>query len=455
MDLPTESMVSRGPSGASSRRRGIALPSAMFALVAAGILAAGMFAFADLAGKATMNQERSTRAMHVAEAGLYHAVSLLRGSLRMHNFNRIFRGGDGLLATADDGTLNIGGTYPGFLAADQIPLAGRAFEGGTYFVTVTDDPPAADGDANAMIDLNGRVVVRCRAVMADGSSADVSAIVGSIPQPGFAADGNAAFAGSPNIFGPCGGAHANGNISSTGGGPDIATQVSATGTVTGSWHLHDGSNAPKVPGADPIDIPDLTPADYCTGTQADFRLLPGGVAQNSAGGGIAVPLGWAWEPATLTWRLTGVAGVPLTPPGGTYCVTGNAYVQGAVGTAAAPRVMSVIASGSIRIEGTPYIRADHDDGILALAGGDLYLAGNAAAGATSYSGMLYARAQCVATGNFVAVGQLLCANNAQPLGATEWSAVHDIAGNFSLSFDCSANVFNKRRVLYWYPRIGT
>jgi hypothetical protein len=116
--------------------------------------------------------------------------------------------------------------------------------------------------------------------------------------------------------------------------------------------------------------------------------------------------------------------------------------------------MSVIATGSIRIEGTPYIVADQDDNILALAGGDLYLAGNAAAGAISYSGLLYARAQCVATGNFTATGQLICANNAQPLGATEWSATHSISGNFVLNYDCSANVFNKRRVLYWYPRIG-
>ena len=446
-------MVTPGSSGESSERRGIALPSAMFALVAAGILAAGMFAFTDLAGKATLNQERSTRAMHVAEAGLYHSVSLLRGSLRMHNFARIFRGGDGFAPNADDGTLTVGASYPGFAAADQIPVAGRAFDGGTYFVTVTDDP--ADGDGNPMTDLNGRVLVRCRAVMADGATAEVSAIVGSIPQPGFAADGNAAFAGGPQILGPCGGAHANGNISSTGGGPTIGTQVSATGTVTGNWGAPGGGNAPKVPNAAPIDIPDLNPADYCTGAQADFRLLPGGVVQNGAGTVIVPPAPWGWfyTAGTLTWELDG--NTPAgSPPAGTYCVTGNAYVRGAVSTAGAPKAMSVIATGSIRIEGTPIMRPDHDDGILALAGGDVYLAGNAAAGVTSYSGLIYARAQCYARGNFVASGQVICANNAQPLGATEYAVTHDIAGNFTINYDCSANLFNKRRVLYWYPRIG-
>jgi hypothetical protein len=452
MDLPTEPMVTRG-SSESSKRLGIALPSAMFALVAAGILAAGMLVFADLAGKATLNQERSTRAVHVAEAGLSHAVNVLRTTLRMHSFTRLLRGVDNFIPTADDSLLTNGAGYPGFTAANAMPLAGTAFEGGTYFVRIWDDP--ADGDLNPAIDLNGRVLVRCRAVMADGSTAEVAAIVGSIPQPGFAADGNAGFAGGPTIGGPCGGAHANGNISSIGGGPTINTQVSATGTVTGSWSKPDGTAAPKVPGADPIDIPNLNPADYCTGAQADFRLLPGGIVQNGAGAVIVPPAPWGWTytAATLTWTVNG--GVPAgSPPAGTYCVTGNAYVQGAVGTAAAPKAMSVIATGSIRIEGTPYMRADHDDGILALAGGDLYLAGNAAAGATSYSGMLYARAQCLATGNFVATGQLICANNANPVGATEWTATHDISGNFTLNYDCSANVFNRRRVLYWYPRIG-
>ncbi len=424
--------------------RGIALPSAMFALVAASILAAGLFAFADLGAKATLNQERATRASQVADAGIAHALSLLRGQLRMHNFTRILRGSDNFIPTADDSLF----INYGLAANDQIPLAGKAFQGHTYFVSVRDDP--SDGDANASTDLNGRVLVRCRAVTGDGATAEVAAIIGSVPMPGFAADGNAAFGTGPDILGPCGGAHANGNISSTGGGPIINTQVSATGTVTGSWSLPDGSTAPKAPNSAPIDIPDLNPADFC-GADADFRLLAGGVATNGAGTGIAIPAGWTYNVGTLTWSLAGVAGVP---PVGTYCVTGNAFVNGSVGLAATPKQMSVIATGSIRIEGTPYMVADHPDGILALAGGDLYLAGNAAAGSTSYSGMLYARAQCLATGNFVASGQLLCANNAQPLGATEWTAVHDVTGNFTLRFDCSANVFNKRRVLYWYPRIG-
>jgi hypothetical protein len=50
---------------------------------------------------------------------------------------------------------------------------------------------------------------------------------------------------------------------------------------------------------------------------------------------------------------------------------------------------------------------------------------------------------------------MMCANGAQPAGAINWAAGNTITGNFSLTFDCSGNVFNKRRILFWYPRIGT
>src|SRR3712207_2526727 len=116
-------------------RRGLALPSAMFALVAIAVLLAGIFVFADLNAKAVENRERATRAVHVAEAGVNHAVGLLRGSLRSRSFTQILRGNDNTVNTADD-SLFI--DWPGLTAQDQIPLAGQNYQGHTYFVTVRD-----------------------------------------------------------------------------------------------------------------------------------------------------------------------------------------------------------------------------------------------------------------------------------------------------------------------------
>jgi hypothetical protein len=425
-----------------NNRRGLALPSAIFTLVALSVLAAGLFTFADLGAKSVRNRESAARAVHVADAAVNHTLGVMRGGLRMQSFSRILRGSDDVISTADDSLL-VGWALP---AQDEIPLAGKTFQGHTYFVSIRDD--AADGDANPATDLNGRVRVRCRAVTADGATAEVDAIIGAVPMPAMAADGNVGFAGNPTIAGACGGAHANGNLSSTGGGPTISTQASATGAVSGNWRLPDGSPAPKVGGQPEVVIPDLNPMDFCAG--AEFRLLSNGSVTNGFGGLIAVPAGWAFNAGTQTWSAT--AGVQVD---GTYCVQGNVSISGNSGSAAAPRRMSILATGSIEIAGTPVIIPDHDDGILLMAAGDVTIAGNPSGGVTNYQGMIYAAAQCAASGHASMFGQLLCANGPQPAGATQLVTGHSVSGNFTLTFDCSANVFNKRRVLYWYPRMGT
>jgi len=431
-------MESRAP---RKDRRGLALAAAIITLVVLSVLASGLFMLANLSAKAVRNRESAARAMHVADAAVNHTLGAMRGTLRMHSFSRILRGSDNVVSTADDQLL-VGWGLP---AGDEIPLAGKIFQGHTYFVSIGDD--AADGDANPATDRNGRVLVRCRAVTADGATAEVEAVIGATPMPAMVADGNVGFAGNPTIAGECGGAHANGDISSAGGGPTISTQATATGMASGNWKHADGTPAPKLGGQPEVPVPDLNPMNYCA--DAEFRLLSNGTATTGAGMPIAVPAGWSYNAGTLTWSVTG-ANVD-----GTFCVQGNVSISGNTGSAAAPRAMTILATGSIAVTGTPVIVPDHPDGILFMAGGDVSVAGNPTAGADSYTGMIYAGAQCSAAGNATMFGQLLCANGPQPAGATELVTAHSMSGNFVLTFDCSANVFNKRRVLYWYPRIGT
>ena len=441
MSLATRRHLAHARGSNGSGQDGIALPAAMFAVVAAGILGGAMLTFATLSTRATLNQEHATRAVQVADAGVAHALGLLRGSLKSHTFSRVLRGGDNIFPSADDSLfLNYG-----LPAADEIPLTGKNLQGHTYFVTVRDDP--ADGDMNASTDLNGRVLVRCRVLTNEGASVEVTAILGATPMPAMAANGNVNFSGSPQVRGACGGAHANGNIHASGGGPIISTQATATLAATGTWRLPDGSPAPVLSGQAEVGIPNLNPMDYCAG--AEFRLLSTGTATNGAGMLVAVPGGWTYNAGTKVWSLAGGASVD-----GTYCVQGNVEVSGNTGTVATPRRMTILATGSIDVTGTPFITAEHEDGILFMAAGDVRVAGNPSAGAYNYQGMIYAAAQCVAAGNATMFGQLLCANGPQPLGATEYAVSHSMSGNFVLTFDCSSSVFNKRRVLYWYPRIG-
>jgi hypothetical protein len=353
------------------------------------------------------------------------------------------------LTQADDSLFVGWGLAPG----DEIPLAGQAYQGHTYFVTIADD--AADIDGNAKSDMNGRVRIWCRAVTADGATAVVEGVIGAVPMPGIAADGNLAFSGGGvTVAGACGGVHANGDLSSTGGGPVIGTLASATGTVSGNYTLPSSTPAPKVPGADEVVIPDLNPMNYCAG--AEFTLLvTGGAPFWRDGAGPPTPghpPGWTYDHAQLLWNTNGS---PTLPQPGTYCVQGNVRIAGTTGSAVLSKPLSILATGSIRVEGQPFLSADHPDGIQLMAGGDIYLAGNPAAGTISYQGMIYAGAQCSAQGSATVNGQLLCANGAQPLGATDWAPGNTVTGNFKVNFDCSSNLFNKRRMLYWYPRVGT
>jgi hypothetical protein len=446
--LLAQSSLAAARRGNGPGRRGLALPSAMFALVAIAVLLSGIFVFADLNAKSVRNRERATRAVHVAEAGVNHALALLRGNLKSQSFSRILKGNDNLPATADD-SLFI--NWAGLSAGDQIPLAGQAYQGHTYFVTIADDP--ADTDLNPNADMNGRVRIWCRAVTTDGSTAEVQAIVGAVPMPGIAADGNLTLGNSNVISGACGGVHANGDLSSVGGGPTIGTQATATGTVSGNWRLPDGTAAPSLSGQSEVAIPDLNPMNFCAG--ADYTLQAGGGGILNMATGLLNPAGtggWAWDPLTSTWVGTGT---PTLPAPGTYCSQANVNLKGSIGSAAAPKSISVLSSGSIKVEGTPYIQPDHADNILLMAAGDIYLAGNNTTGAMNYQGLVYAGAQCTALGNAKMFGNLWCANGAQPLGAAEHIGPgNSIGGNFSLTSDCSGHVFNKRRVLFWYPRIG-
>jgi hypothetical protein len=203
-----------------------------------------------------------------------------------------------------------------------------------------------------------------------------------------------------------------------------------------------------------VAIPDLNPMNYCAGS--DFTLTVVGVTGFvQTGAGLPVPApsgGWTWNNGTQTWTPTIT---PLLPAAGTYCIQGNVWISGNIGSSAAPKPLTILATKSIRVEGTPYLRPDHPDNIQFMAGGDLYVAGNNTTGVDNYQGLMYAAAQCAATGNAKAFGQLLCANGAQPAGAIDWAPGNAVSGNFSLAFDCSGNIFNKRRVLYWYPRVGT
>ena len=434
----------------AQNRRGLALPAAMFSLVAVSLLAAGMFSITDLNAKAHRNREDAARAMQLAEAGVAHALGTVRRELRKNKMSRLLRGNDSVPNTADDGLLWNYVTVP---TGEWIPVDGRAVNNGVYFALFVDDP--GDPSLNQFDDGNSRIVARCRGVTASGAVAEIDAIIGATPMPGIATEGNLSVPGNPAILGACGSIHANGNLDKVDASVMVAEFASASGVVIGTPpSLPDGSPAPVYNGAPAVQIPPLDPLSHCAG--ADYRLTAGGQVIHVASGTVynangSEVLGWKRSSSNpVVWTLNGDVAVP-----GTVCAEGNVVVSGSAGSPANPLPMSIVSTGSIEISGNPFMSASNPDNIQFLAGGDLKISGNPSVGVNNFSGLLYAGSQCQVNGNPTLGGQLICDNKANPAGSVDGATENKINGNPTITFDCDANVFNKRRVLFWYQRIGS
>ena len=431
---PPPSLV-RGPD-----RRGLALATAIFALLVVTILALGIWTIAEINTLSSVNRQDATKAMGLAEAGVAHALSVLSNDLDTIPGTWLLLGSDSAASTADDGLL----VDFGLASSDQIPASGYATQGGRYYVTLLDDPGETDGDPLA--DGNGFIIARCTGVTDDGGSATVDVRIGKAT-PAVAVNGDLTINGNPSILGPCGSVHANGAITVT-GNATVQTGISATGTVVGA--ASDTSGAALVPtnGARELDIPNLDPLDYCG--DADYILRENGWLVRTfvpdsvyAGGG-----------PQNGWRLTSTSPVQWATSGpsasaGTYCAYGNVRI-----TASLNGDYTFLATGSVQFTGNPHISSAHPDGILIMSGGDVRMTGTPVGG-DAYDGMVYAQSQCLASGNLTASIQLLCNDQLENPGANDLVPVSRISGNATITFDCTGGFSGPRRILDWYTRLGT
>lgn len=436
--------------------RGAALPAALFGLVTVTVLASAIFAASTIQQSSTKNREASARALQLAEDGLAHAVTVVRDTLKGQPFTRLLRGSDNSLsATADDGRI----TGYGMSSAINIPVAGRSFGGGSYTALIYDDN---DGDGNARADVNFRVKLRCDATTADGGKASLEVVLGVDVLPAIAANGNLTMSNNAKALGYCGAVHANGNLTFSGPNTVVASAATASNTVSGTTKDSLGGAKSPIGGRPPIEIPAMTYTQFCgtPGTNAttnftDVEIWLGAdglIYRKGVPLGTAVfpSYGWTYTLLTKTWSFS-AGGVPAPVPG-KVCAEGNVEVAGNIGSAANPFRITVIATGSVKVSGNPYLAPATTDSIAIVSGGDVSIAGNPAAGATSYEGLIYAHSQCLGTGSAVMRGQLLCANNPTPVGATEWIATTTMQGNFQVTYGCGG-FHSRRRIYSWLQRV--
>jgi hypothetical protein len=388
--------------GATPRTdRGAALIVALVILTVVGILVAGASIMASSVIQTGGQRSRTTRALQVAEAGLAHALGIVRGPAAGVSNTDFLSGADDTPNTADDGRL----TGFGLTSGEEIPVAGVNAYGGTYTVLVLDDP--ADGDGDAFTDLNKQILIRSTGVLADGSTATVETILGMTEFPALAVDGDLEISANDMVVGgSCGGVHTNGDITG-GGSPTVTTNFSATGTVVDNMF-------PQVENQPPLVIPDLFPADY-------------------------------WGSCNFTH--TGTYTLQSSTAAGIHCVTGDVLSSGDFGSMASMKSVTIIATGSIKISSKPFIRAAHPEGILLLGGGDLDLQGD-----WGGEGLLYAGGQCYVSSKPTIIGSLICKDRS-PHPGSNWVNANLISGDGTITYDCNST-FGKRRPRAWSQLIG-
>ena len=449
MDLLEKSLTpaSRSPRGG---RDGIALATALFSLLVVTVLAQGMWTIARLNNFSAVNREDAARALNLAEAGVAHALGLLNSPLEDTTLTSLLQGSDGTTGTADDGLL-IGHGLP---TADVIPTEGIAMEGGTYYVTLIDDP--ADSDGDPLTDSNSRILARCTSVTDGEGSASIDVVIG-VPQfPALASNGDLTISGNPEILGPCGGVHAN-NVVIVTGTPTVQTQISASDSVEVSGHINQAGGGQSTPlnHQPPVEVPDLDAMDYCD--TSDFILRANGYfvtvgpPRDSVDTEDGKVHGWTYgNDNPVEWVLS-----DNSTAGGSYCVEGNVVISGnPSGPGGTPIPLSLFADGSVKYSGNPTITAAHPTGALIMANGDVIISGNPSGSEDNYNGLIYAQSQCQLSGNPTLGGQMLCRDDPNPPGAEDYADENKISGNPTIRYNCGGMLVGARRILSWYQTLG-
>ena len=434
----------------------MALPAALAAITAVSVLISGVWVIVDLNAKTSLNKRSALNALLVAEAGAAHGLALLRDDLKKTSFTRLLKGNDSVSGNDDDGYFT---GYTALSSDKQIPVAGLSFGGGTYTVRITQDPQEAD----QYNDVNNRVLMTCVGTTPDGARAEVIGVVGVVPMPAMATEGSINIGGSPQILGPCGGLHANSVIAVSGNNVVVNGPLTASDSVeAGNCQIKKADGTCNVPlhNQPPIDIPILTKAEFCEAATAPVYHLGAGTITLNGVAASPAPTGWSYHAASDTWTNSSA-----TPSNGTFCTDSNIEISGSPGDDGTPWGASLYTSKSIKVTGSPYIETyDQENEGLFIAEGDVYISGTSGSG-YNYSGLIYAGAQCEMRGNSKIFGQVLCKDQPNPTGATNYVGTTNtnntdpvtgtVTGNAQITFNCSATVLSKRKFLSWVQKLGS
>ncbi|NIR46077.1 MAG: hypothetical protein GWN99_16745 [Gemmatimonadetes bacterium] len=423
---------------------GIALIAVLLAMALITVIGAALTAVGVVEYRASINHRSASQALQLADAGAIHALAAMRGPLSQLSYSDLLRGHDGLAGTADDGVLD----GFGLDEFDALPDTGVLLGGGRYYVKLQNDDADPSGDPTT--DQNDRVVAVCRGETPDGGKAEVRIVLAAPAFPAIVSNGDLLLPGNPDVLGPCAGVHANKTLTAL-GSPVVDGTVTASDTVILSGTIRDAFGYVVTPGyGPPVEVPEYDIDEHCE--EAEYLLHNGwvvtvGPPRDSAEAKGAGHLGWKWQSSTDTYTLSGSQAVT-----GTHCVIGNVELNGNAGSAGNPLQISLLATGSVQVTGNPRITADHSEGILILAEGDVEIGGVASGSTPSYSGLVYAGAQCQMHGTPSVDGHILCYDAGDPVGAADITIGNEFNGTPTVTYDCSGVRRSTMIASWWESR---
>jgi hypothetical protein len=356
--------------------RGIALVVVLLLMAVLSGLATGFAMNGQVESSMAHNEVYYAGARAAAEAGMNRAIEAIRYNTDANLL--LGQDNDSDTAVAPDAGVNADNGDVGFLftAAPTVsPYALDAAGQYTYTVQVFDDDdprlyatPLTAAQRAAMAgtagipedgfgqtDTNNQLILRATGFGPSDTVVTLARVLLSTAEvavpppslnPAILVNGDLNIGGNITVGGKAGSVHANGDLAVDGASASISINATASGDFTAKSKNFNAGGA-EGGGYASITVPDIHASDY--EHLAGFKLHADGVTKTNLTTGLAC--GAACDKWTFSggkWSITGNSANT-----GTFYVEGSVSISGSPGANNNPLALSIIATGSIDVSGSP------------------------------------------------------------------------------------------------------
>jgi hypothetical protein len=447
-------MMKTTPIAHARSERGIALVVVLLLMAVLSGLATGFAMNGQVESSMANNEVYYAGARAAAEAGMNRAVE----AIRLNTAADLLSGQDGAVdplvavgtgVNADNGNI-------GFLLAGASPYALDANGQYSYTLEVFDDddprlystaltvaqlaamnPGGVPEDGTGFTDTNDQLILRATGFGPSNTVVTLARVLLSqenvaVPppslNPAILVNGDLNIGGNITVAGLAGSVHSNGDLTIDGASADISKNATASGEFDATQQFEAGGT--QGGGYANINVPDIHAADYAH--LAGYILHDNGTKTLADGvtACVAACSNWTWSGGQ--WVITGNQANT-----GTFYVEGSVSISGSPGSNNNPIAMSVIATGSIDISGSPKFQPALSSGGVDhkyqfITDGDLKIGGAAGLVDPETEGQILVREQVHIAGNPKFRGRIMVgdADDAQSLVET-----NAIPGNPTFTYD--------------------